>query len=109
MIYEHLTPETESRILSEKAKQPFASFAFDENNVIRRNPDKDKADVIRTAFIRDCDKIIHCPFYNRYADKTQVFSFYKNDDIIQVYSTIFEQMYVRFKQCSKWKKFIFYP
>ena len=79
--YEHLTPETENRILSEKAKQPFASFAFDENNVIRRNPDKDKADVIRTAFIRDCDKIIHCPFYNRYADKTQVFSFYKNDDI----------------------------
>ena len=24
---------------------------------------------------------MHCPYYNRYADKTQVFSFYKNDDI----------------------------
>lgn len=31
--------------------------------------------------IRDIDKIIHCPYYNRYADKTQVLSFYKNDDI----------------------------
>jgi dGTPase len=37
--------------------------------------------VLRTPFIRDIDKIMHCPFYNRYADKTQVFSFYKNDDI----------------------------
>lgn len=79
--YEKLTPETEKRIITEKAKNTFASLAFDEANVIRRNPGKDKADIIRTAFARDCDKIIHCPFYNRYADKTQVFSFYKNDDI----------------------------
>ena len=31
--------------------------------------------------MRDCEKIMHAPYYNRYADKTQVFSFYKNDDI----------------------------
>ncbi len=79
--YEKLTPETEKRIITEKAEGSFASLAFDEANVIRRNPEKDKADIIRTAFVRDCDKIIHCPFYNRYADKTQVFSLYKNDDI----------------------------
>ena len=79
--YEKLTPETEKRIITEKAEGSFASLAFDEANVIRRDPGKDKADIIRTAFARDCDKIIHCPFYNRYADKTQVFSFYKNDDI----------------------------
>ena len=79
--YESLTPETEKRILAERAAGSFAADAFDENKVIRRDPDRDKANVIRTAFIRDCDKIIHCPFYNRYADKTQVFSFYKNDDI----------------------------
>ena len=29
----------------------------------------------------DVDKILHSMFYNRYTDKTQVFSFYKNDDI----------------------------
>ena len=68
-IYENLSPETE------KVENTFALLAFNEENVIRRNPGKDKANIIRTAFIRDCDKIIHCPFYNRYADKTQVFSF----------------------------------
>ena len=79
--YENLTPETEKRILAERAAGSFSRVAFDESKVTRRDPDRDKANVIRTAFIRDCDKIIHCPFYNRYADKTQVFSFYKNDDI----------------------------
>ena len=79
--YEYLTHETEKRIITEKTENSFALLAFNEENVIRRNPDRDRANIIRTAFIRDCDKIIHCPFYNRYADKTQVFSFYRNDDI----------------------------
>lgn len=38
-------------------------------------------EVIRSQFSIDVDKIIHSPFYNRGSDKTQVFSFYKNDDI----------------------------
>ncbi len=38
-------------------------------------------DNLRSAFSVDIDKIINNPFYNRYSDKTQVFSFYKNDDI----------------------------
>lgn len=79
--YEYLSKALESRIIEEKATGRTACFAFDEAEVVRRNPERDGANVIRTAFIRDCDKIIHCPFYNRYADKTQVFSFYKNDDI----------------------------
>lgn len=36
---------------------------------------------LRPAFSRDCDFILNSPFYNRYTDKTQVFSFYKNDDL----------------------------
>jgi dGTP triphosphohydrolase len=36
---------------------------------------------LRTPFGIDIDRIMHSPFYNRYVDKTQVFSFYKNDDI----------------------------
>ncbi len=48
---------------------------------IRRNPEKDRANLHRPSFVRDVEKILHCPYYNRYADKTQVFSFYKNDDI----------------------------
>ena len=57
-------------------------FYCDDSAVIRRRENEhDNASVWRTAFIRDIDKIINCPFYNRYSDKTQVFSFYKNDDI----------------------------
>ncbi len=41
----------------------------------------DKANLWRPAFVRDIEKIIHLPYYNRYTDKTQVFSFYHNDDI----------------------------
>ena len=36
---------------------------------------------LRPAFVRDTEKILHLPYYNRYADKTQVFSFTHNDDI----------------------------
>ncbi len=81
LYYEHLSEDLAERIRREKAENSFIRLAFDENKALRRNPEKDRANIIRTAFIRDCDKIIHCPFYNRYADKTQVFSFYKNDDI----------------------------
>ena len=49
--------------------------------VRRRNDQKDTASIWRPAFVRDCEKIMHLPFYNRYTDKTQVFSFYHNDDI----------------------------
>lgn len=42
---------------------------------------KPRYDIIRPAFSYDVDLILHSVFYNRYADKTQVFSFYKNDDI----------------------------
>ncbi|MDO4269798.1 MAG: HD domain-containing protein [Eubacteriales bacterium] len=37
--------------------------------------------IIRPPYSYDVDRIIHSPLYNRYADKTQVFSFYKNDDL----------------------------
>lgn len=51
------------------------------DKAIRRNPAHDKANLWRPAFVRDAEKILHCPYYNRYGDKTQVFSLYKNDDI----------------------------
>lgn len=39
------------------------------------------SEIVRSQFSVDVDKIIHSQFYNRGSDKTQVFSFYKNDDI----------------------------
>lgn len=79
--YERLSDEISEKIASDRENSSLSNVAFDERNVIRRDNEKDKANVIRTAFIRDIDKIIHCPYYNRYTDKTQVFSFYRNDDI----------------------------
>ncbi len=79
--YDVLGTETENRILNDRINGNVPSLAFDEREAVRRNPHKDKSSILRPAFVRDIDKIINCPYYNRYADKTQVFSFYKNDDI----------------------------
>lgn len=81
LSYKRLSKPVSDKIKADRETASLPSNAFDENKIIRRDNERDKASVIRTAFIRDIDKIIHCPFYNRYSDKTQVFSFYKNDDI----------------------------
>lgn len=81
-MYERLSPELSKRIRDEQASGSFLKVGCDDENAARRRDDpRDRGTVWRPAFIRDIDKIINCPFYNRYADKTQVFSFYKNDDI----------------------------
>ena len=50
--------------------------------VVRRHSlEKDQGSIWRPAFVHDVDKILHCPYYNRYSDKTQVFSLIRNDDI----------------------------
>lgn len=48
---------------------------------VRRDMTKDKNGILRPAYVRDVEKILHLPLYNRYNDKTQVFSFFHNDDI----------------------------
>ncbi len=81
-FYESLTPELEKRIESDRKNGSLPTFYFDEKKILRRkdNP-HDRTTVLRGAFARDVDKILNCPYYNRYSDKTQVFSLYKNDDI----------------------------
>lgn len=79
--YEKLSEPLAATMKKNMENGSLPKMAFDEGKVLRRDNEKDRANLIRTAFIRDIDKIIHCPYYNRYADKTQVFSFYKNDDI----------------------------
>lgn len=81
-MYEEISAELAARMAEEKEKGTFKRVAFDESNAVRRvNNPHDSATVWRTTFIRDIDKIMNCPYYNRYADKTQVFSLHKNDDI----------------------------
>ncbi|OFK24835.1 deoxyguanosinetriphosphate triphosphohydrolase family protein [Olsenella sp. HMSC062G07] len=48
---------------------------------LRRDASADRPTLLRPAFVRDCEKIMHIPAYNRLNGKTQVFSFAANDDI----------------------------
>ena len=80
MRYIKLSEELQERIKTDRehnVRNP--SACFDEQIIRREN--RDRASIWRPAFVRDIEKILHSPYYNRYADKTQVFSFYKNDDI----------------------------
>ena len=79
--YEKLSPEISERIREDKLNNTMPNFAAKGSMAIRRDPTSDKETVWRGAYARDVDKIMYSPFYNRYTDKTQVFSFYKNDDI----------------------------
>lgn len=54
---------------------------LDENALRRTDLEHDRATITRPAFMRDVEKIINVPAYNRYSGKTQVFSFVNNDDI----------------------------
>ena len=63
------------------ANNTLPRFGCDDAKAVRRDNGHDNPSVWRPAFVRDIDKIMHCPFYNRYTDKTQVFSLTKNDDI----------------------------
>ena len=80
-IYEQLSPELTERIRSDIESGTRPNFAAKSAEAIRRDPSQDKETIWRPAYARDADKIMHNSFYNRYTDKTQVFSFYKNDDI----------------------------
>lgn len=73
--YKNLNKET-----LEKIKNRIGDRFILEDRAIRRKG-QDKGTLWRPAFVRDAEKILHCPYYNRYGDKTQVFSLYKNDDI----------------------------
>ena len=80
--YDSLPKEIIEQIESDRKLNKVNEFAFKDSDALRRNTGTfDKPTLFRSNFIRDVDKILNCPFYNRYSDKTQVFSFYKNDDI----------------------------
>ena len=80
--YEVLSKEITEQIRRAKEHSRIGNVAFaDEQAIRRQNLAKDAATVWRPTFVHDIDKIMHCPYYNRYTDKTQVFSLWKNDDL----------------------------
>lgn len=80
--YLTLNPGIESAIRADMAAGAKSPYAFRDENILRReNLPNDRATLTRPAFARDIEKILNVPAYNRYAGKTQVFSFVENDDI----------------------------
>ncbi|MCH3943616.1 MAG: HD domain-containing protein [Atopobiaceae bacterium] len=60
-------------------RSPYAARGADA--VRREDAPRDRETPARPAYVRDAEKIMHLPSYNRLAGKTQVFSFAANDDI----------------------------
>ena len=77
-----LDPRIEEAIRADRAAGRTSPWRCADEDVVRRehNP-HDDATLARPAFARDIEKILNVPAYNRYAGKTQVFSFVENDDI----------------------------
>ena len=80
--YESLSDAMAQRIQQDRLNGTLPQMGADDSAVLRRRPvAKDQASLWRPAYVHDIDKILHCPYYNRYSDKTQVFSLVRNDDI----------------------------
>ena len=77
-----LSPELVERIAADRASGYVNPYRCNDDQVIRRiDRAADKGTLMRPAFMRDTEKILHLPAYTRYAGKTQVFSFRSNDDL----------------------------
>lgn len=79
--YHSLSDGIQSAIRADRAAGKQFPFRCSDEAVVRRSSNHDRANLWRPAYVRDVEKIMHSAYYNRYTDKTQVFSFYKNDDI----------------------------
>ena len=80
--YESLSPELTRRIEADRISGKSPLVGTGDHQILRRKAvPGDRATLWRPAFVHDIDKILHCPYYNRYSDKTQVFSLVRNDDI----------------------------
>ncbi len=79
--YSELSKELQERIMEDRNNNIVNPYAFRDEKIVRRDMNHDKAYIWRPAFVSDIEKIMHDPYYNRYSDKTQVFSFVDNDDI----------------------------
>lgn len=79
--YHTLSKDLSERIEQDRANHLVNPYACPDSAIIRRFCDHDKPHLWRPAFVMDVEKILHNNYYNRYSDKTQVISCYKNDDI----------------------------
>ncbi len=77
-----LSPEASEAVAGLLARGGLSPYACRNASAIRRSPaERDRDTQVRPAFVRDAEKIVHLPAYNRMSGKTQVFSFRANDDL----------------------------
>ena len=81
-IQDVLSDALVERMTDDRARGWRNPYRTDDGQALRREERPgDAPNIWRPAFVRDVEKIIHTPAYNRYAGKTQVFSFRSNDDL----------------------------
>ncbi len=81
MAKERLSATLSEQMEQEKSTHSYTDRSCADRAAIRRFPSDKPAPVWRPEFAKDIDRILYSPYYNRYTDKTQVFSLIKNDDI----------------------------
>ncbi len=79
--YETLSKELEKRIETERQTAAESGRGFDERKARYRHKENSVRGGLYGPFTDDIDKIMHCPYFSRYVDKTQVYSLFKNDDL----------------------------
>ena len=79
--YEVLSDNLIKKIQADNQTGTYAQVGFDSAHTLRRVAEEDHTNIWRNAFMQDIDRIMRCPFFSRYADKTQVYSLFKNDDM----------------------------
>ena len=77
--FEVLSQALSDKIQSER--QMAQGRGFDERVARYRVQENSARKGLYGPFAEDIDKIMHCPYFSRYVDKTQVYSLFKNDDL----------------------------
>ena len=77
-----LSPKAQQAVADRRASGSLSPYATPNTAALRREKTaRDQESVLRPAFVRDAEKIMHMSAYNRLAGKTQVFSFRADDDL----------------------------
>ena len=77
-----LSPKAQQAVADRRASGSLSPYATPNTAALRREEtERDQESVLRPAFVRDAEKIMHMSAYNRLAGKTQVFSFRADDDL----------------------------
>lgn len=76
--FDSLSCELTEKIKDARERAMSSEYACRDDSAVRRMSEPPTP---YSPYSADADRIIDCPYYNRYTDKTQVFSLLRNDDI----------------------------